>query len=296
MPEKMLHQLVQSTITDEIFNALGLQRRGILRRTMGWLFSLPTRKFARYMAVVDQAVEQGGLPAGCQKMRDLLGINVQATGISNIPTQGPTIILANHPGAYDSIAIGSLVSRSDMKLIVSRTRFYQVLPNIYPNLIPASNDPQDRMLVLRKALDHLGQGGILLQFGSGLIEPDPALHPIGEDVFRKWYSSIEIFLRKVPETVVVPTIASGVLLKRFDNHILTKLRREGLDKRRLAEFMQVIQQLVFPKTINAQAQISFGEPFTLADIKDQCKDKRLLSSIIERIKGQLEAHLEWIDE
>jgi len=203
MSEKTSSPLIRSTVTDEIFNALGLRRRGFLRRCLGWIFALPTGIFARYMTAVDQAVGRGGLPAGCQKMLDLLGVHAQAKGTTQIPIKGPAIILANHPGAYDSIVIGSLIPRADLKFIVSKTRFYQVLPNIHPRFIYVSNDPLERMLALRGAVDHLRQGGVLLQFGSGSIEPDPATHPIGDDVFSKWFPSMEIFLRKVPDTHVV---------------------------------------------------------------------------------------------
>jgi len=294
MSEKTSSPLIRSTVTDEIFNALGLRRRGFLRRCLGWIFALPTGIFARYMTAVDQAVGRGGLPAGCQKMLDLLGVHAQAKGTTQIPIKGPAIILANHPGAYDSIVIGSLIPRADLKFIVSKTRFYQVLPNIHPRFIYVSNDPLERMLALRGAVDHLRQGAVLLQFGSGSIEPDPATHPIGDDVFSKWFPSMEIFLRKVPDTHVVPTIASGVLLERFDNHPLTKLRRGAKDKRLLAEFMQVIQQLVSPKSVTAHPKISFGSPFTLADINGAGKGRRLMPPIIARIKEQLKNHLTWI--
>ncbi len=145
-------------------------------------------------------------------------------------------------------------------------------------------------------VDHLRNWGSLLHFGSGLIEPDPALHPIGEDVLNKWTPSIEIFLRKAPETVVIPTIASGVLLRRFERHPLTLIRRGGLNKRRLAEFLQILRQLVRPISIDAQTHISFGEPFTLADIEAEGKGRRILPGVVDRIKDQLNTHMEWINE
>jgi len=294
MTKDELVRTIQFAITDEVFYALGLKRRGFLRRGLGWLFTPPTRIFARYMAEVEGAVESGALPAGARKMLDILGIHSQAQGIEHIPKAGPTIILSNHPGAYDSIAIGSLIPRLDLKIIVAETRFYKALLNISPNLICVSPDPQKRREVLHQAVAHLQQGGCLLQFGSGLIEPDPMLEPVGAEVFEKWSPSIEIFLRKVPETRIVPTIASGVLLARFQNHPLTWLRRGAMDKRRLAEFTQVIQQLLFPKTVHAAPQISFGAPFTLADLEKDDAGKRLMPAVIARMQAQLESHLVWI--
>lgn len=288
-----LVQTIQSTLTDEVFFALGLRREGILRQTLGWVFAWPTMIFARYLAAADEAVAIGGAPAGCQKVLDLLGVKPEVSGRANIPVDGPTILLCNHPGAYDSMAIASQIPRTDLKAIVSLTRLYQNLPNIYPVLFCVPEDAGGQMTVIKGAIAHLKGGGSLLQFGSGLIEPDPATHPLTDEVFKKWSPSLEIFLRKVPETRVVPTITSGVLLPRFMLHPLVRLRRDAMDKRRLAEFLQIIQQLLFPKTVTAEPMISFGKPFSLSDL-DAVENGRIMPAVISKIKAQLVAHLEWI--
>ncbi len=56
MTEETKVSVAQSRITDEVFNALGLKRQGILRRLLGWLFAIPTGKFASQMAEADLAV------------------------------------------------------------------------------------------------------------------------------------------------------------------------------------------------------------------------------------------------
>jgi hypothetical protein len=145
-------------------------------------------------------------------------------------------------------------------------------------------------------VDHLRQGGIMLQFGSGLIEPDPSHHPISDGVFEKWSPSLEVLLRKVPETRVVPTIASNVLLEKFEKHPLTQLRKDEMDKRRLAEFMQVIQQLVFPRSVQASPKISFGEPFMLKEILEMSSDRRIMPAVIQRMRDQMVVHLNWISK
>jgi hypothetical protein len=296
MANAALVQQIQSAITDEIFYALGLKRRGTLRRAFGWAFRAPTRRFARIMANVDAAVAIGGPPAGCQTMLEALGVHASAEGVENIPRTGPTIILANHPGAYDSMAIGSLIPRTDLKVIVAKTRLYQVLPHIHPEMIYASEERSESMTALRQAIAHFEAGGMLLQFGSGLIEPDPALHPIDDAVFDRWSPSIEVFMRKVPQLQIVPTIASNVLLKRFDQHLLTRLRKTGMDQRRLAEFMQVIQQLLFPKSVDAKPCISFGKPFTLEELEGSGAQRRLMPVVLARVKDQLAHHLEVFEQ
>jgi 1-acyl-sn-glycerol-3-phosphate acyltransferase len=287
---------VQSAITDEIFYAFGFKHRGVLRQSLGWAFGLPTRRFARMMVAVDDAVAEGGAPAGCQVMMDALNVQITARGLENIPPSGPVLILANHPGAYDSMAIGSRLPRKDLNAVVSATRLYGALPHVRPKLLFVSKKPSEDMATLRGAIDRLNQGESLLQFGSGRIEPDPATDPVGDDVFARWSSSLEILLRKVPGLAVVPTIASGVLLKRFRDSILTRFRKKDMDRRRLAEFIQVIQQLIFPKSVDAQTSISFGPPFTLEALLAESDGRRLMPAAIERVKQVLEDHLLWITD
>lgn len=294
MNEESLVKKVQQTITDEVFFALGMKRTGFLRKALGWFFYLPTYRFARMMAEVDRATEYGGLPAGSQRMNTFLKVHTSIKGDENIPLIGPAIILSNHPGAYDSIALGACVNRLDLKVIVSETGFYRTLPHIQPHLIMVSLDASQTMLALRQAIDHLQQGGILLQFGSGLIEPDPAIRPVGDDVFAKWSRSLEIMLRKVPHTWVVPAIASGVLQERFASHPLTWLRKDAMDKRRLAEFTQVVQQLIWPTSIKARPRISFGHPMDFDLLESRAQGKTIMDCVIMQMKDELAAHLEWI--
>ncbi len=283
---------IQSAITDEVFYALGLNRRGILRRIFGWVFAKSTLGFSNIMAKVDNAVKQGGPQAGCQLLLKTIGVSVTAAGIENIPTTGPTLILSNHPGAYDSVAIGSLIPRYDLKIIAAITRFYQVMPHIHPVMIYASRDPKLRLTALRQSVSHLMHGGILLQFSSGNIDPDPALHTITDDDFKPWHHSFELFLRKVPQLKIIPTIASNVLLKRYADHPFTRIRRKPMDQRRLGEFLQIIRQILNPNSIEARPCISFGKPLTLEDFTGPNAASDMMSTMIERVKIQLNTHVQ----
>jgi len=199
------------------------------------------------------------------------------------------MILSNHPGAYDSVAIGSLVPRKDFSIIVGEIPLYYALEKASPHLIyaPPARDTAGRMVTLRKAVEHLKEGGSLLQFGGGTIEPDPAVQPGAAEWFSRWSGSVEIMLRKAPETQVVFTIASGVLLKRFFNHPLARLRSHPVARRRLAEFMQVLQQFTFPKTVQAVPRLHFSEPLPAAQLLAEAGKGRLMPVVIERIRAQL---------
>lgn len=285
--EKILH--FRERITDELFGAIGFKKDGLMRRTFGWLFYLPTQRFARMFAEADEAAGEGGLPAACRKVIESLGVSIQASGVENLHTDGPLMILANHPGAYDSVAIGSLVPRNDFSIIVGQIPLYSALEKTGPHLIcaPPAEDSAGRMVTLRKAIEHLKKGGSLLQFGGGTIEPDPAVQPGAAEWFSRWSNSVEIMLRKVPETRVVLTIASGVLLRRFFDHPLARLRRHPVARRRLAEFMQVLQQLTFPRTVRAVPRLHFAPALPAAQLMAEAGEGRLMPVVIERIRAVL---------
>ncbi len=273
--------LMRERITDEIFFALGLKKRGIIRRIFGRPFYVPTNRFAQMFAEADKAVGRDGLPAGCRVVRDHLRVSVQSSGVENLDCGGPLMVLSNHPGAYDSVAIGSLIPRKDLRIIVYEIPFYHALPQIGPRLIYVPDDPAGRMVALRTAIQHLQNGGALLQFGAGTIEPDPAVQPGAVEMLQHWSPSVEIMLRKAPETCVVLAAASGVLLPRFFNHPIARLRRQPVARRRLAEFMQVLTQLASPNSVQAEAHIRFAPPVPVADLFEQEGGDRLMSVLIQ---------------
>lgn len=282
---------MQARITDEIFKALGLDPAHWLRHAFGWVFGLPTRKFSRLFARADRATALEGLPGGCRSLVRDLALNLQISGIEHLDGAGPLLIVANHPGAYDSACLGAGVTRCDLRMLVYETGFYHALPAIDPWLIHTTHDPARRMLALRQAVAHLQSGGALLTFATGKIEPDPALGN-GEDIgFADWSPAIEIMLRKVPETRLVLGIISDVLLPRFANHFAVRIRKDPIGQRRLAEYYQVIWHPLFPGSLQVQPKISFSPPMTLAGLQAGGSGERVMPEIIASARDLQESHL-----
>ena len=96
-------------------------------------------------------------------------------------------------------------------------------------------------------------------FAHGEVEPDPEFMPGASESIADWSSSIEIMLRKVPQTRVVIAICSGVFLPQFIHHPLTKIRHDPAARQKLAEFLQVMHQLVAGSSEKANIHISFSE-------------------------------------
>lgn len=282
---------MQARITDEIFFALGFSRSGILRRLFGWLFYLPTRKFACFFARADELVKEGGLPAGSRLLIQELSIKMQIRGAEAIPEKGPLIIIANHPGAHDALTIAASTPRPDLKILVSETGFYQTLTYAKQHLIFVANGAEKRMFSLRQALRWLESGGSILQFATGTLDGDPSLEDNTEEWLQKWSPSLEMMLRQVPETKVVLATASHVLLRRFFHHPLVRLYRKPVMRRRLAEFLQVIKQLIWPKSVKAQARLSFTLPISASELLAEAQGGRLIRILTEKAHHHLREHM-----
>ncbi len=118
--------------------------------------------------------------------------------MENIPTSGPVVVASNHPGAYDSFAIISRIPRPDVKIIISDIPFFKYMPNARERVLYATSEPSSRMNALRASLRHLEQGGCLVIFATGLIDPDPEVWGEAEasQHLEHWSPSLEMFYEK----------------------------------------------------------------------------------------------------
>jgi hypothetical protein len=177
-----------------------------------------------------------------------------------------------------------------LKIVAGAIPFLQNLPNISKYLIYTSYDnAYNRMVVLRESIRHLRQGGALLLFADGHIDPDPSFMTHAEEEITHWSRSLEIFLRSAPQTQVIASIVSNVLDPRYMRHPITWLRKARPDRQRLAMMMQVIQQML-GKKLDLVPRVSFGE---LLDLQSIGSPERALQTTIESARRVLKQHLTW---
>jgi hypothetical protein len=92
---------------------------------------------------------------------------------------------------------------------------------------------------------------------------------------------------------VVVTIVSGIVSPRWARHPVTWLKRIAWQKRRLAEFGQVIQQLFFPGRLYVSPRVSFAPPVTVAKLHRESGTNTVLPTVITRGKALLAEHIAW---
>ena len=285
--------VIQNRITDEIFFALGMGRKSIFRRAFGPLFAKPAHRFGQVATNFEVVTTRAGLAAGAaQIMRDFR-LTSEVRGCEDIPAEGPVLILCNHPGAYDSAVITAAIPRRDLILVVSDVGFTRALTAARPHFIFVSTDTTERMETIRQMVQRLKAGGSLLVFARGDVEPDPSFMPGAADTMSEWSRSIEILLRKAPQTRVVIEIASGVILPRFMNNPIARLRRKPYHQQKLAEMLQMFQQLLFPNSVGTvHVHVSFSKPVLAADLPQDA----IMPAVVAMARRELEEHVRWISE
>jgi 1-acyl-sn-glycerol-3-phosphate acyltransferase len=274
-------------IIDEICYALGVSRSGVMRRLLGPLFRRPAGIFGRIAARADSEVGSSGLGGGARLILPDFSLFPSVRGAENIPDDGPLLVASNHPGALDSIAIMSCIPRKDLKVLLSDVAFFRAFTNArqYFNYVP--RDTAGSMTTLRASIDHLKNGGALLIFAHGDVEPDPELSSGASQAIQDWSRSIEIMLRKVPETWLQVTIASGVLMSKFVHNPIVKIRKTAVRRQKLAEVLQICQQMVFPRSVQIHVHISFAKPVRGKDLGGE----ELMPAVIQIARGLLQDHM-----
>jgi 1-acyl-sn-glycerol-3-phosphate acyltransferase len=281
---------LQQLILDEFPKTFGTARNGMFRRLCGSVFALPTGRFGRLFAAADREVGRAGLGSGCGHLLSSAGVGAAARGTEYLPAEGPLLVVANHPGAYDSLALASCIRRRDLKIVLREIPFFHALPNASECFLYATFDPISSMVALRATIRHLQGGGSALLFGTGTIEPDPALGPGAITALDRWSRSVEIIMRRVPGVRLVLAAVSGVLIRAFVNHPLRLVRQQPIDRRRVTEYLQVITQMMFPRWFSVTVKMSFAPPVTVEDLSRESEGGHLMPAILEREKRLLEEH------
>jgi len=274
-------------IVDEIFRAAGRAPSGLARRLLGPLFGLPAGRFAGIIVRSDDEIRSSGLPGGARSVLADFGFEPIVWGAERIPKDGPLLVASNHPGAYDSLAIMASVPRTDLKVVISDVGFTRAFAAAGEHFIYAPNTTAGRTRALRASIRHLAGGGALLIYPHTEVEPDPETSPGAREALGDWSRSIEIMLRRVPRTRLQLAIASGILLPRFIESPLVKVRRGPAQRQKLAEFLQVSWQMVFPKRVRPRIHLSFAAPVPGHDLPAG----RLMPAVVEMAGRLLETHL-----
>jgi 1-acyl-sn-glycerol-3-phosphate acyltransferase len=239
---------------------------------------------ARQIANYDQIVGESGLRVGGAWALERMVRRVEIEGRERVPTEGPLLLLSNHPGLADAVALFSSIPRADLRVVAAQWPLLDALPNTSRYLITVAKDSSNRFAVLKSAARHLQRGGAVLNFPAGRMEPDPAVLPGAVEALGRWSTSVDLFARLAPDLTVVPVAVSGVFSPIALRNPLTYLRHREEDRWWLASNLQML----VPALRNVTMRVTFGVSVRTADAGDAVSQRVLaeMRRLIERCEAQ----------
>lgn len=259
---------MSAIINQVICQYLGLPTRGPWRRPVRGALRLPVGRFAKLLVHFEDIALREGFRSAAAWLAARWNRPFEISGGSQIPKTGPVLIASNHPGTVDVLAIAASLPRDDFKAIARGYPFLKALQATSQHLIYTEHNAHVRMAAAREAIRHLRDGGVLLVFPSGDMDPDPSCVPGAKAMLDTWSSSLELLLRCVPEAQVYVATLSGFLAPECFRHPLARLRKTQLDRQIVAEIIQVIDHLLFNRRFSNQPRISYSPPFATSELAD----------------------------
>jgi hypothetical protein len=209
---------------------------------------------------------------------------LEVAGRKNIPARGPLLIVSNHPGLSDAMALFASLPRNDLRTVAAERAFLLALNHTSHYLIYLQSGEQNGSL--RRISRHLRSGGAALLFPGGKIEPDPAIMAGASESLKRWSKSIGLIVRLVKEIQVVPAIVSGVVCRAAQQHPVTRIRKEEKNRARVGAMLQTL----IPAYKSVAVRVSFGEPLDRNALLDGEGDTESITEIvIEHARRLLEA-------
>ena len=216
---------------NEMVAALGVRHAPrLVQQGLALPFYAASRALGTTLAGLDDAIATRGLPAAAAQTLQRFGVGLQISGVEL--GNGPQLVLANHPGAYDALALMSALGREDLRILAADRSFLRALPRLSSaHLLFVAERPGERAGALKRAVRHLRSGGALLHFPAGKIEPDADFEPDAATLLEPWQPGVAALVAacaRVDGRVVVAGVR-GVHSPRAKRWLLNRMaERRGI--------------------------------------------------------------------
>ena len=203
-----------------------------------------------------------------------LQLDLESSGIENIPETGPVVIVANHPyGILDGLAMGRILSarRGDFR-IVAHTVFRRA-EDLKRIVLPVDFAENKEAMAVnlatrRAALDYLAEGGAIGIFPGGTVST--AAKPFSRAMDPVWKTFTAKMVSKSGASVI-PVYFDGANSRLFQiaSHLNQTLRVALL----ISEF---------DARVGESIGVRIGKPLPQGEISARARDPRALMDYLRR--------------
>jgi 1-acyl-sn-glycerol-3-phosphate acyltransferase len=232
----------------------------VVRRLMGPVANLIAGRFVAY----DRALGDG-LRHGSAWIVDEATGGLAVEGWERVPAQGPLLVVANHPGLSDAMALVAALSREDAWIVTANYPLLRAMRLASRRFLFLSDDRADQLSAFRGIVSRLRDGQTVIVFPAGGLELDPALSRVAALAsLATWSRSLELLARVARDVLVVPAAVRGVVSRSAFDHPLAKRRGVLKERQRMATLLQ----LALPGHRPNRVRVRFGMPIAPAGASD----------------------------
>jgi 1-acyl-sn-glycerol-3-phosphate acyltransferase len=248
----------------------------VVRRLIGPVADKVARRFITY----DRALGDAGMLHGSAWIVDDATGGIAVGGQDRVPARGPLLVVANHPGISDAVALLAALGRDDAWIVTANYPLLRAMRLASRRFLFVSDDRSDRLSTFRSIVSRLRAGDTVLVFPAGGLELDPS---VSRDAalasLATWSRSIDLLARLARDTLVVPAAVRGVVSQAAFDHPLAKRRGELGERQRMATLLQ----LAVPGYRSNPVSINFGAPIA------PCVGRDLHAAVIKAMRALIGA-------
>ncbi|WP_116131487.1 lysophospholipid acyltransferase family protein [Tropicimonas sp. IMCC34043] len=201
-----------------------------------------------------------------------LSLDVVGGSIDNIPTEGPLVMIANHPyGILDGLMMGHVLSavRGDFRILANSV--FRRAEDLNRVILPISFDEskeamRENLATRKEALRYLSAGGAIGVFPGGTVST--SARPLSPPMDPGWRSFTAKMVAKSVATVVpMFFVGHNSRLFQFASHLHSTLRLALL----INEFRQRVDEPV---------RVVIGEPIDRDKLAARAGDARAMMDFL----------------
>ncbi len=203
-----------------------------------------------------------------------LSLEIVGGSLANIPTDGPLVLVANHPyGILDGLMMGHILSetRGDFRILANQV--FRKAEDLNRILLPVSFDETKEALRLnlqtrKTAVEYLNKGGAIGIFPGGTVST--AAKPFGPPLDPGWRGFTARMIAK-SEAQVVPIYFDGTTSRLFQvaSHLHFTLRMGFLIRE-------------FKKRVDTPVRVIIGKPIASNAIQSRANDTKRLMDFLRQ--------------
>lgn len=208
-----------------------------------------------------------------------LSLNVVGGALTNIPSDRPVILVANHPyGILDGLMMGYILAKTRGDFRILAHRVFKKAPDLNHTVLPVDFRQNKEAMRInlqtrQDALALLGQGGAIGIFPGGTVST--AATPFSHPMDPGWRNFTARMIAK-SNAVVVPVFFEGQASRLFQiaSHLHTTLRM-GL----------LIQE--FRRRVDCPVNVVIGKPIDRDILTPLSKDGKAMMDFLRKATYEL---------